>query len=236
LRIASLDHYRLSYGRVVGLAAAVGLSGAIFTFILTSTILGGVSALVSAALGIGFAYLVATTPKRNLERSALIQAREAPVLAASATVHLQTTGSRSKTLLALRSESDELEEYLDSIRRRIILGHDASSAVREKGSGIGPSSLSVKRILESVADFSNSRITADSVELEGMRSSSALREETKVPVFVAVTFFTPIMMLLFAGLTGNSGLLQMLSLTVLQVAVLELAYAITSAEKEILES
>ncbi len=216
---------------MLGISFGIGAGVTIASYLLTSALLGDISPLISGAVGVGFGYLAATAPKRGLQRSALAQAREAPVLAASTTVHLQTTGSRSKTLLTLRSQDDEMQRYLLSVRRQIMLGFDPRSAVQgQEGS---PASESVRRILRSLSE-SSSRINADSVELEGMQSASALGEETKVPVFVAVVFFMPIMLILFSALSKNTGLFSLLSILILQIVVLDLTYAISSSERQIL--
>jgi hypothetical protein len=90
--------------------------------------------------------------------------------------------------------------------------------------------------LQSTAEFSNGKITADCVELDGIQSSSALGEETKVPVFVAVSFFTPIMLVLFSALTKNTGVFALLSVLFLQIILLDLVYTISSAERQLLGS
>ncbi len=234
MRISSWDYYGLDYSRMLGIAAGVGLGSATLSYLLTAELLGSASPVISLAVAAGFAYLVLTTPKRSLLRSALAQAREAPVLAASATIHLQTTGSRSKTLMMLESRESDLQDCLAIIRRKIVLGLDPRTAVRTDG--VQPASDSVRRVLESVAEFSSGRITADSVELEGIQSSSALGEETKVPVFIAVAFFTPIMLVLFSALTKNTGVFALLSVLFLQIIVLDLAYTVSSAERQLLGS
>lgn len=232
MKIASWEHYGLSYRRMLGISFGIGAGVAVASYLLTSALLGDVSPLISGAVGVGFGYLAVTAPKRRLQRSALAQAREAPVLAASTTVHLQTTGSRSKTLLTLRSQDDEMQRYLLSVRRQIMLGFDPRSAVQ--GQEGTPASESVRRIMLSLSESSGGRITADSVELEGMQSASVLGEETKVPVFVAVVFFTPIMLILFSALSKNTGVFSLLSILLLQIVVLDLTYAISSSERQIL--
>ncbi len=234
MRIASWEHYGLSYRRMLGISFGIGAGATIASYLLTSALLGEVSPLISGAVGVGFSYLAITAPKRGMQRSALAQAREAPVLAASTTVHLQTTGSRSKTLLTLRSQDDDMQRYLLSVRRQVMLGLDPRSAVQ--GQERRPASESVRRILQSLSESSSSRMTADSVELEGIQSASALGEETKVPVFVAVVFFTPIMLVLFSALSKNTGVFSLLSILFLQIIVLDLAYAISSSERQILGS
>ena len=234
MRISSWDHYGIDYARISGIATGIGIGSAALSYFLTAELLGNFSPIISLAVAAGFAYLVLTTPKRSMQRSALAQAREAPVLAASATVHLQTTGSRSKTLMILQSQDNDLQDCLAIIRRKMMLGLDPRTAVGAEGAR--PVSHSVVRILESTAEFSNGKITADSVELDGIQSSSALGEETKVPVFVAVSFFTPIMLVLFSALTKNTGVFALLSVLFLQIILLDLVYTISSAERQLLGS
>ena len=234
MRISSWDHYEIDYTRMFGIVAGVGIGSTTLSYFLTAELLGSVSPIISIAVAAGFVFLVLTTPKRGIQRSAMAQAREAPVLAASATIHLQTTGSRCKTLMMLRSQENDLQDCLAIIRRRILLGLDPRTAVRAEGAR--PASGSVIRILQSVAEFSSGRITADSVELDGIQSSAALGEETKVPVFVAVAFFTPIMLVLFSALTKNTGVFALLSILFLQIIILDLVYTVSSSERRLLGS
>jgi hypothetical protein len=224
---------------MAAIAATVGLCAGVAAYAVASQLLGGVSPVISLAVAAGFTYLVLSTPRRILLASALAQAREAPVLAASATLHLQTTRSRSKTLLMIQAQDEELNDYLRAVRRRIILGIDAHAAVRGKdddGGDAHPASESVQRILQSISEFSGGKITTGSVELEGIQSSSALGEETKVPVFIAVSFFTPLLLILFSALSKNTGLLALISILLLEVIILDLTYSISSAERELLGS
>ena len=56
------------------------------------------------------------------------QTLEAPSFAASSNIYLKATSSRSKTFLALRAEEPRLSSFLADVRRRVLLGYDASSA------------------------------------------------------------------------------------------------------------
>jgi hypothetical protein len=230
LRLQSWDQLGLDQAR----AAAFTLfsAGALFAVVAA---VGGVLRLGSVSLVLGVmagacgGYLISTGPRRTVRLAAFRQTLEAPSLAASSNIYLKSTGSRSKTFLMLRAEEPLLAAFLAEVRRRVLLGYDASSAT----SGARPESHvfseSVKTVIDSVVGVDKARIDEGGDELDGILNSSGLDEETKMPLFIAVSFFLPIMLMLFAAITKGTGQEAIAALVVLEVVLLDLTLAVSGS-------
>src|SRR5689334_4601733 len=110
MKIRAWEILELAGTRMFAIAGAAAAVCAAATAVAATPILGGYGVLLAAVVGLIAAYTVATLPHRELERSSLFQAAEAPTLAASASVYLTSTGSRSKTILLLESPEPSLAE------------------------------------------------------------------------------------------------------------------------------
>jgi hypothetical protein len=191
--------------------------------------IGSFSFVLGAMAAAGAGYLVSTAPRRIVRMAAFQQTLEAPTFAASSNIYLKATSSRSKTFLALRAEEPRLSSFLAEVRRRVLLGYDASSAT----SGARPESHvfseSARTVIDSVVGVGRARIEEGGDELDGILNSTGLDEETKMPLLIAVAFFLPIMMMLFAAMTKEIGELALGALFVLEVVVLDLTLAISGS-------
>jgi hypothetical protein len=219
----------LSPRRMTAFLVLVGISAGVCVLVTTWAILGGVSVLLSGVVGIAAAYVVAGAPKRSLAGSALIQAREAPALAASAAVYLQSTGSRAKTVLMLHSDEPRLDSLIQRAKRSTLLGMDASVSL---GGSEGVQADSTAAILGSVARAQGERLADGGEELEGMVRASLSSEETKFPVFLTVSFFPPIMLMLLAAVGHHDDPVSITSLTVVEMVILDLALSFASTERK----
>jgi hypothetical protein len=191
--------------------------------------IGPVSFVLGAMAAAGAAYLVFTAPRRIVRMAAFRQTLEAPSFAASSNIYLKATASRSKTFLALRAEEPRLSSFLAEVRRRVLLGYDASSATVGARPESHVFSESVKTVIDSVVGVDRARIEEGSDELDGMLNSTGLDEETKMPLLIAVAFFLPIMMMLFAAMSKATGQVEIGALVVLEVVVLDLTLAISGS-------
>ena len=191
--------------------------------------IGSVSFVLGGMAGAGAGYLVSTAPRRIVRMAAFQQTLEGPSFAASSNIYLKSTSSRSKTLLALRAEEPRLSSYLSEVRRRVLLGYDAYSATLGAEPESHVFSESVKTVINSVVGVDRSRVEEGDDELDGILSSGELDEETKMPLLIAVSFFLPIMLMLFAAMTKGTGEVAMGALVVLEVIVLDLALAISGS-------
>jgi len=191
--------------------------------------IGSVSLALAASAAFGAGYLLSTAPRRIVRMAAFQQTLEAPSFAASSNIYLKSTSSRSKTLLALRAEEPRLSSFLAEVRRRVLLGYDASSATQAARPESHLFSESVRTVVDSVVGVDRARVEEGSEELDGMLNSSGLDEETKMPLLIAVSFFLPIMLMLFAAMTKGTGEAAIGALVVLEVVVLDLTLAISGS-------
>jgi hypothetical protein len=230
LKIRSWEQLGLDQTR----AAAFTLCSAVGLFVLVVAVggvlrLGSVSLVLGAMAGACAGYLVSTGPRRTVRLAAFRQTTEAPSLAASSNIYLRSTGSRSKTFLMLRAEEPLLGSFLAEVRRRVLLGYDASSATAGARPESHVFSESVRTVINSVVGVDRARIEEGGDELDGILNSSGLDEETKMPLFIAVSFFLPIMLMLFAAITKGTGQEAIAALVVLEVILLDLTLAVSGS-------
>lgn len=202
---------------------------ALVAFVGEELRVGSVSFVLAALAAAAAGYLLLTAPRRIVRMAAFQQTLEAPSFAASSNIYLKSTSSRSKTFLALRAEEPRLSSFLAEVRRRVLLGYDASTATLGARPESHVFSESVRTVLNSVVGVDRARVEEGSDELDGMLSSSGLDEETKMPLLIAVSFFLPIMLMLFAAMTKGTGDAAMGALVVLEVIVLDLTLAISGS-------
>jgi hypothetical protein len=228
LKVKSWEQVGLDNDRAMAFALAVGAS----FFVLTSLVcqqlqIGPVSVVVGAMAAAGACYLVSTAPKRIVNVAAFQQTLEAPSLAASSNIYLKSTSSRSKTFLMLRAEEPRLRSFLAEVRKQVLLGYDVSAAIEAARPQRHVFSESVRTVLSSVVGVDRARVEEGSDELDGILNSSGLDDETKLPLLIAVSFFLPIMLMLFAAMTKGAGPAVVGALVVLEVVVLDITLAIS---------
>gem|GEM_PF-6932549 len=202
---------------------------ALVAFVGEELRVGSVSFVLAALAAAAAGYLLLTAPRRIVRMAAFQQTLEAPSFAASSNIYLKSTSSRTKTFLALRAEEPRLSSFLAEVRRRVLLGYDASTATLGARPESHVFSESVRTVLNSVVGVDRARVEEGSDELDGMLSSGGLDEETKMPLLIAVSFFLPIMLMLFAAMTKGTGDAAMGALVVLEVIVLDLTLAISGS-------
>jgi hypothetical protein len=211
---------------------AIGTAALFFALVVMVGVvlrIGSVSFVLGAMAAAGAGYLVTTAPRRTVRMAAFQQTLEAPSFAASSNIYLKSTSSRSKTFLALRAEEPHLSSFLADARRRVLLGYDAESAALGARPESRVFSESAKTVIDSVVGVDRARVEEGADELDGMLNSSGLDEETKMPLLIAVSFFLPIMLMLFAAMTKGTGEAAMGALVVLEVIVLDLTLAISGS-------
>ncbi len=226
MRFRSLEKFGLSPLRlcvVAGLASAG--SSALFTVVVGGA-LGGATAEVEAIVAATAAYIILSTPKRLLSAAALSQAREALILSAASVACMRVTGSRSRTFLMLDSRDEGVSQALGDIKRRLLLGEDSGQAARRAVEGL--SSYSAGSVLTSLATARQDRSYEEGEEASGLEQYSELAQETRLPVFLAVCFFTPIMLLLYLMFAGVSDPVSLAELFGFEVIVLDLTFYLCS--------
>jgi hypothetical protein len=211
---------------VSGFSAAIGL----ITFSISYGILGNAAWVLGITMSIAAGYILATEPRRLNELARIRQAKEAPLLGASVSVRLQATGSRSRTTLGLASSDEGLASYLDNLQKNLLLGFDSTKLTSQRESVVA--SESVSRILQTIDTLSFAHLEESGLELESLLSSSALGEETKTPIFIAASFFSPIMLVLLAALTHTESVTSLVALGLIDMMILDLAFRVSSTDRE----
>jgi hypothetical protein len=132
--------------------------------------------------------------------------------------------------MMLRTDEPRLSALLGELKRTTLLGVDPADTFARMGGKA--ESESVSKVLGSVVRAQGERLVDEGEELEGMVAASLSREETSFPVFLTVSFFLPIMLMLLAAIDHHTDLLAMVSLTFLEVVVLDLALSLSSTERK----
>jgi hypothetical protein len=230
LKVRSWEEVGLDQRRALVFTLGMAASFLVLVILIGEMLhIGSVSFVLGAMAAAGAGYLVSTAPRRTVRLAAFQQTLEAPSFAASSNIYLKSTSSRSKTFLALRAEEPRLGSFLADVRRRVLLGYDASSATIGAHPETHVFSESAKTVIDSVVGVDGARVEEGSDELDGILNSSGLDDETKLPLLIAVAFFLPIMMMLFAAMTKVTGQVTIGALVVLEVVVLDLTLAISSS-------
>jgi hypothetical protein len=229
MKIRSWEYFEMSGPRLIVIAAVFGVCAAAGVFYLVRDFVGSAASLFSALIGIATTYYVLSEPKRQLEGSALAQARESPVLAASAMISLEVSKSRSRTILGMDCEELQMRRKLGELKKRTLLGQEVQ--VEDDDDAFFLPSESASRIIKSVCSFKKDESSIQGMEAEGILSASMLGEETKMPVMVALCFFLPIFMVIGASITHANGTV-LAQFVLFQLILLDLGLAFTSSERK----
>jgi len=230
MKVQSWEQVGLDQGRALAFTACA--AAAMFGIVVAvGAVLrvGSVSFVLGAMAAACAGYLVSTAPRRIVRVAAFRQTLESPSFAASSNIYLRATGSRSKTFLMLRAEEPLLGSFLAEVRRRVLLGYDATSAIAGARPESHLFSESARTVVNSVVGVDRARIEEGSDELDGILNSGGLDEETKMPIFIAISFFLPIMLMLFAAITKWNGQEAVAALVVLEVIILDLTLAVSGS-------
>lgn len=226
MRVESWEQVALDPRRALSfvLGVSAGLS-CVVILVGEELRLGSVSVLLGLMAGGAGAYLLLTAPRRIVGAAAFRQTLEAPSLAASSNIYLKATSSRSRAVLMLNAEEPRLKSFIADVRRRVLLGYDAPSAAREAGPQKRVFSESAATVVDSLVGADRTRVEEGADELDSMLGSSGLDEETRLPLVIAVAFFLPIMLMLFAAVGKETSPAAICALAVLEVVVLDITMA-----------
>ena len=228
MRIQSWEEVGLDQRRALLFALVVAASFFVLVVLVGAQLrMGSVSLALGVMAAAGAGYLVSTAPRRIVRIAAFQQTLEAPSLAASSNIYLKSTSSRSMTFLMLRANEPRLRSFLAEVRRQTLLGYDASTATQGARPQSHIFSESTRTVIGSVVGVDGARVEEGADELDGILNSGGLDEETKLPLLIAVSFFLPIMLMLFAAMTKETGLAALGALLVLELVVLDIALAIS---------
>jgi hypothetical protein len=229
LKFGSLEHYGASPWRL----ACVGVAAASAAWLAASSVLGDVLGqakpgvlLLVAALTF---YMVARVPGRLMAGQRVAEAREAVPLSAFARACLSVTGSRAKTLMLLRPRDSVLARPLRGAARMVLLGTGVEDALEEASRGLASSTAAAA--LAGLATLRPEGLDSDDEEARGLAASMDLSAETRLPMFMTVCFFAPIMTLLYAVFSHAFDPASLAELTTLEFIVVDIAFHFAAAEK-----
>ncbi len=209
---------------------ATSSASAVILSILFGDSLGGAKTPTLFVISVLVFYIVASGPRRVLDRQRVAQARESLPLGAAAAACLHVTGSRSRTLILLRSKERALAEAEDECARRILLGEPAASAWEASSRGLA--SYSASLVVQNAAAASPGEFASGDEEVRGIASYTELNKETKLPLFMTVCFFAPIMLVLFAVFTRSDSPSTLAELAAFEFVALDLTFYFSSTEGE----
>ncbi|MDG6902203.1 MAG: hypothetical protein JRM80_09620 [Nitrososphaerota archaeon] len=229
MRFASLEHFGLSAWRL-GCVCLASASAAWLFVDFALGVLGEAKPAAVVAVSALVFYLVASVPRRLLDRQRVAEAREAVVLAASARACLEVTGSRARTLMAVRPREPATARAVRRAARLVLLGARVEDALADASARMA--SYTGSAALRQLAELRPEGFDTGDEESAGLAAYGDLSMETRVPMFMTVCFFAPIMALLYAVFTRSYGPAGVAELTVLVFVVVDLAYYLSSAERE----
>lgn len=229
MRVASWQHYAIDSTKMVSLASAIGAASCAFFWFGTRGAVGGASVELAVLVGVIIAYFVASAPRRLFDSTALVQSRGAMTLAASASASLEATHSRARAALLLRSDDRAVQEALTETGRSVLLGTPPAEALNLAAGRLA--SYSLRNVMASLATLDPGRVAESGEEKEGILATAQLSEESRLPLFMAVAFFTPLLLTLYAVFSHQSGATSFAELVGFQVVVVDIAFYFCSTER-----
>ncbi len=229
MRFASLDHFRISPWRIGAVGAAAAGGSGLSTELVLGDSVGQARVAIALIVAALVLYIVLSTPRRLLDAQRVSQARESPLLSASASACLAVTGSRPRTLILLRSRDQALADSLRDTGRRVLLGASVEGAVA--GSVGALASYSAAASLRALAAFTPKAVAQGDEEMRGIVSSAELSRETKIPMLTTVCFFAPILLILYAVFSRSYGAVQLGELASLEFIAIDLAFYLCAADR-----
>jgi len=229
MKLASYNHLGISAPRIVALALVVSVGGTSTAAVALGGALRGGTLPTLLVVGVLLFYIVLSAPRRILDGRRLAQSREAVMLSAASIACLGVTRSKARTALMLRSRDASMSRALDEIGRRVLLGFRVEDSIGSAASSL--ESYSAVTALQGVAALTSRPFDPGDEETRGLASSSELAEETKLPIFMTVCFFAPIMLLLYAVFSHTYAPQSLAELVACEFILLDLTYYLSSGER-----
>ncbi len=229
MKLVSLDHFGVSVWRLVGVAVVASLASALVFRVVVGSVLGQATTVTLSVVALMVFYIVLSTPRRLMDGQRVAQARESVLLSAGAKAALNVTGSRSRTLVLLRSRDATLAKTLAEAGRMVLLGARVDKAV--VGSSSNLASYSAAGALRGVATLGSGAIDAGDEETRGLENSSELSRETKLPIFMTACFFSPIMLLLYAVFSHTYDQASLAELAAFEFMILDIGFYLTASDR-----
>jgi len=230
VRVASWERFGIDSKRMLLFALLCGASAWLVVRQITVALLADNSTALSMLISSIVFYLVLSFPKHRLEAAALAQSKEIPAVAVMGSAGLDATRSIAKSFLMLRSDEPEISKVLRHIRRAVLLGHKPSEILKRPELSLA--SYSAMNVLCSIASPDAGGVFEGGEEALGLMQSAQLGEESKVPLFTAVAFFAPMMLILYSIMSHKTDPTSLAEIVGLQVALIDVAYYFSSIERK----
>jgi hypothetical protein len=192
-------------------------------------VLGEAGPELDLVVGAVVFYMVATLPRRLLGAAALSQSAEAASLAVVASATFEATRSRPRTMLMLKAADAGISRALEDAKREILLGWGVERVAERSAAALA--SYSAANVLKSTARMSLEPVEEGGEENRAMVGALQLAEESKLPLFMTVCFFTPIMLLLYAVFSHLGDPRSLAELVVVEFVVIDVAFYFSSTER-----
>ena len=191
----------------------------------TGSLLGAVAPEFDAVCSVLVFYITMSAPKRIVDATRVSQSKEAVYLASVSAASLRVIGSRNRLIMMLRSRDADIAKAVAGARRALLLGVRADEAAARASSGLA--SYSASQALLGIGRRSENYAEGGE-ESQGLEASEQMASETRLPVFMTVAFFAPIMLLLFAVFSHVTTPDRLAELVGVEVVILDLAFYILS--------
>jgi len=229
VNFASFEHLSVDPWKVATLGAAASGAALFGCSLALGGVLGPDTGAAEIVVALLVFYIVMSTPRRLVDAQRLGQARESVLLSVASNACMNATGSRPRTLMLLRSNEPELKRALSDLGRSVLLGIRVERAVELTSRRLA--SYSAAAVLRGTAMLRPHFVDIGDQEIRGLMSSSELSKETRLPMFMTVCFFTPIMLLLYAVFTHIYSTAGLAELAAFGFVVIDLAFYLAASDR-----
>jgi hypothetical protein len=229
MKFASFDHMGVDPWKVAFVGAIASGAVLIGCNLFLGSVLGPATGTTEVVVALLVFYIILSTPRRLLDAQRISQARESVLLSVASNACMNATGSRPRTLMLLRPGDPELKKTLADIGRSVLLGTRVETAVESASHRLV--SYSAASALRGTATLRPRAADVSDQEVRGLMSSSELSRETRLPMFMTVCFFTPIMLVLYAVFTRIYSPGGLAGLAAFGFIVIDLVFYLASSDR-----
>lgn len=204
----------------------------LFIFFITKAILPESSIFLSVIISLAIAYLLYTSPNRIIRYTKIKQSSESEIFDSYINSAAYIMSSKTRPILLTDWSKMSISPILRDIKRLILLGITVKKSFIQKQEYIFSESLK-----NSIKAYTSKGLERIANVDEFSREVLFMQEnyETKSPIFVAVCFFSPVLLLiliLFAHLYTPEKISFVL---LLDVIIVDIGFFFSSAERKIFE-
>ena len=230
MKFASFEHLGVDPWRVAIVGASLSVAVLFACGLVLGSVLGQNTGAAEVVVAFLVFYIVVSTPRRLVDAQRVGQARESILLSVASNACMIATGSRPRTLLLVGAREPGLKKVLAALGRSVLLGAGVEGAVELATKKLA--SYSAAATLRGTVSLRPRIANIGDQEVRGLMSSSELSKETRLPMFMTVCFFTPIMLLLYAVFNHIYGIDGLAELAAFGFVVIDLAFYFAASDRE----